>query len=214
MSATSSTTKSWSIPDEMEPFISEKCPSGKYLVCSVCSVFDMDERGFGKVRLRNNYWLGYFKDHLNSVRHKQNCAKKAYHEEERKRMVEDGRSPPRKRKKQIVLPFATLNPSDSQVRDRIVSGVCPVVAAGSDTEVLNQYKSLTTKSNQPKFCNGVLGHKDLSNAEVQGGISTVMKYFASDVDEEGEYKFSTVRGMSNTVSLFCKTCTGGSETVK
>ena len=73
--------KTWTIPHDMEPFIAEKCANGSYLVCNVCSVFDVDKRKYGMVRMRSPFWLGYFKDHLRSARHKENCVKKANHEE-------------------------------------------------------------------------------------------------------------------------------------
>ena len=69
--------KKWNISDEMDPFISEKCPNGTYIVCSVFSVFDINERKFGLVNMRNNFWLGYYNDYLNRMRHKYNFLNKA-----------------------------------------------------------------------------------------------------------------------------------------
>ena len=85
--------KKWNIPDEMAPFISEKCPNGNYLVCSVCSMFDIDERKFGLVKMRNHFWLGYYNNYLKSMRHKDNCLKKANHEEANKRRRLNGERP-------------------------------------------------------------------------------------------------------------------------
>ena len=123
-----STERTWSIPDDITSFVSEKCSKGSYLVCSVCSKFDVDERGFGLVKMRGNFWISYFKDHLRSSRHKNNCQKKALHDAGNKLRSENCQ-PPNKRLKQSVLPFATRSPNPLQVRDRIVGGVCPTLVS-------------------------------------------------------------------------------------
>ena len=53
--------KKWSIPDSMECFIDKKFPNGTHLVCNVCSVFDMEERKVGAVKMCAPFWLGYLK---------------------------------------------------------------------------------------------------------------------------------------------------------
>ena len=97
--------KQWNIPDEMAPFISEKCPNGTYLVCSICLVFNINKRKFGLVKMRNPFWLGYYNDHLKSMRHKDNCLKKVNHEEANKRrQLKD--EWPQKQMRQSILSFA------------------------------------------------------------------------------------------------------------
>ena len=56
--------KEWSIPEDLLPFVSEKCPNGTYLVCSVCSAYDLDQRKLGRVFMRSNFWTSYFCDHV------------------------------------------------------------------------------------------------------------------------------------------------------
>ena len=58
--------KQWNIPNDMAPYSSEKCLDGLYIVCSVCSVFDIDKKNVGTVKMRNAFWKGNFIDHLNS----------------------------------------------------------------------------------------------------------------------------------------------------
>ena len=82
--------RKWSILDSMECCIAEKFPNGTHLACNVCSVFDMEERKFGVVKMRAPFWLGYFRDHLKSARHKSNCEKKALHKEANQRRTKSG----------------------------------------------------------------------------------------------------------------------------
>ena len=54
------TPKTWDIPDNLLSLISDKCPNGHYLACSVCSRFDVEERRYGKIKMKSPFWLGYF----------------------------------------------------------------------------------------------------------------------------------------------------------
>ena len=169
--------RKWSIPDRMECFISEKFPNGTHLVCNVCSVFDMEERKFGVVKMRAPFWLGYFQDHLKSARHKSNCKKKVLHKEANQRRTKSSH-PPTKQLKQTVLWFATKTPSERQVSDRICGGVCPSLASGTqkDARILTA-GLLDCKHQDSHVCNGILSHIDLPCAVFQEGIKYYQKYF-------------------------------------
>ena len=56
--------------------------------------------------------------------------------------LENGKQP-KKKLKQSVLPFAPSQPTHSQVRKRIVAGVCPTIAspAVDDKDILTVYKA-------------------------------------------------------------------------
>ena len=126
------TTQKWKIPDDMVPFIKEKCPNGKYITCNVCCIYDYQQLGFRKVCMRNRYWRSYFRDHLHSARHKDNCQRKANHEAANRRQISKW-EPPQKKMKQSVLSFATREPTCTQVCKRIVGGICPTLASGDNS---------------------------------------------------------------------------------
>ena len=89
------------ITTAMNPFVAEKCPNGSYIKCSVCVEWD-DERGSNcLVKLRNNYWIGYFWDHIKNAHHKRNCMKKSLHEEYFRKQLENNENP-KKRKVQSI----------------------------------------------------------------------------------------------------------------
>ena len=90
------------ITTAMNPFVAEKCPNGSNIKCSICVEWD-DERGsnYGLVKLRNNYWIGYFGDHIKSACHKRNCMKKSLHEESVQKQLENNENP-KKRKVQSI----------------------------------------------------------------------------------------------------------------
>ena len=168
----------WKLSDEILPFISEKCPNGSFLVCKICSVFDVEGRRFGVVNMRNNFWLGYFKDHIKSARHKDNVLRKAMHEEAQRQCILAGERPP-KRMKQSLLSFAPSNKSQKQVRDRIVGGICPTLAVEDppNNRIIDLHRSISTINHQPLYCNGILAHKDLYNTDVQDSIISFTKLF-------------------------------------
>ena len=62
---------------------------------------------FGHVKLRNLCWISYFTNHIKSARHKRNCMRKAYYEEENRKQIDSGEAP-KKRMKQTILPCNTL----------------------------------------------------------------------------------------------------------
>ena len=130
---------------EIAPFISEKCPNGNFLLCSVCSIYDIDERKFGLVKMRNYSWLEYIKDHLTSMRHKDNFLKKTNHEEDNKRRRLNDEKPPKLMKKS-VLSFASSNPTEKQTQSHIFGGVLPAIASG-DTIDLSFHEEIQTRNN-------------------------------------------------------------------
>ena len=117
------------IPKAMEEFVGNKCPNGSLIQWNVWIVWDEDPKSnFGYVKLRNNFWVAYFGDNIKSARHKHNCMRKACHAKGNKRRLERGKKP-KKRMKQSLLPFATKKLIPTQVRYRIIGGVCPTFFA-------------------------------------------------------------------------------------
>ena len=117
----------WDLPPKLEQWVSKKCPEGLYLVCSVCSEYDVDRHRFATVKSRNPFWRANFQDHVNSKRHKDNFIKKKHFEDENQRRKERNQ-PPRKKLKQAPLPFFLGKLTKDQVFNRLVGGVDPSLA--------------------------------------------------------------------------------------
>ena len=127
----SSSSKCFKISDELSPFVGTTFPNGTFIVCRLCSVWDDKGIKFAKVHLRNNFWTGYFKNHVCSAQHKNNFMRKSRFEEANLRILEE-RGRTQKRLKQTVLIFAPKSHTPSQVRERVAGGVCPL-ATSSET---------------------------------------------------------------------------------
>ena len=80
------------------------------------------------MNMRSPFWVGYFLDHIKSVRHRENFLKKANYEEANKRRLADGSSP-RKKLRQSLLSFASKNPSSKKGIDRVLAGMRPCAAS-------------------------------------------------------------------------------------
>ena len=215
-------TNKWKgkIPKAMEEFVGNKCPNGSFIQCNVCLVWDEDPKSnFGHVKLRNNFWVAYFGDHIKSARHKRNCMRKACHDEGNKRRLERGKKA-KKRMKQSLLPFATKKPTPTQVRARIIGGVCPTLAPGDpkeqeDEDIIAYFEA--EKSIQEKEvtnCQGILAKKDLTDKTVQQGINLSLKYCSLLSSKKDDYKVGNIMGNELIKSVFCNECTGSSESVR
>ena len=91
------------------------------------------------------------------------------------------------------------------------------MATGGNDSALGNILISTIENSSTKFCNGMLGIKDLRNNKVQSRIKIVLKYFVTGEEDDHDYKYKTVRGENGPTkyySLFCNSCNGGSETVK
>ena len=209
-----SAAKCFKIPNSITPFISSMCPNGTFLVCRICSLWDVDGTKFGKVFLKNKYWLGYFKGHLSSTRHKKNCVRKSRFEEANFRRQERGERQ-QKRLKQTVLSFAPKSPNTSQVRDRIAGGVCPLIANNDISEeeaAISRVYEMSSSNND--VCQGIISKKDLENKSVQGGIKFIMKYCNMSTESSLHYKFMIVHGPDSVWSIFCSICKKSTEKVR
>ena len=111
--------------------ISEKCPEGSLITCTIWTKWDEElDSKFGQVKLRKNFWISYFCDHIKSAQHKQNCVLKACLLEGNQRQIKNIEAP-KKRLIQSVIPFAAKNPTTLQIRDCIVGGVSTDMASGT-----------------------------------------------------------------------------------
>ena len=155
----------WKIPQSLIPFAGELCPKGTFVECKICSTWDDNGKKYGNVRMQKNFWFSHFTNHIRSARHKANLAKEVTY----KQVVEDhdaeaGRKP--KWPKQWLLSFAPFNPSNVQIRNRIVWEVCHRIASGS-TKSLEPVSIISVRDAEKKKestnCNSLLAKKDLSN---------------------------------------------------
>ena len=118
--------------------------------------------------------------------------------------------------KQTVLNFATKIPTSTQVIDRIIGGVCPLIATReTNTSTKEEDKQIICKFKLKPgafFCNGLLAKKYLNDISVQGGIKSLTKY--CKLADNFEYKFGVVHGTISVQSIFNVDCTGSTGTVR
>lgn len=223
LSQTTDTSQCWKLPHSLLPFVGKMCPNGKTLECVIFSEWDEEGECYSHLRMRDDFWYSYFVDHLGSVRHKSNVAKKNRFEAAKEKRLDEGKSPPRK-KRQTILPFATKTPTARQVQERIaVGGVCPIIASGAafreaidleDEAIMRVFETVEAQRNGDVYCHGILANKDTTDKFIQDGIAFTLKYLDLGNTEISGYKFGFVRGLNNVRSIFCTNCTGGKETVK
>ena len=96
----------------------EFCSKGTAIACSVCCEHDESLRHFGVILSRKPFYIGNYNEHCKSARHQDNVVRKMNFEEEELRRLQAKKKPLPKRKnyQQRVLSFATVNPTNRQVR--------------------------------------------------------------------------------------------------
>ena len=135
---------------------------------------------------------------------------------EAQRRASQSGEPLPKRMRQSVLSFAPSRPSQQQIREQIVGGVCPSLVSvdASDNDRSIQYhKNLLTRNKKPLYCNGILAHKDLSDINVQDSISIFTQNYCVETAQL-DHKIAFVCGDAATLLLFATTYDGSSDTVR
>lgn len=201
----------------------EKCKNGSYLECNVCSRWDDDGKNYGFVKMRRNYWIGYFNDHIKSARHGRNCSKKVYHDLANKRRADNGESQEKRLKHSTDISSGTSAPTNANDQDTTLGDVYPITTSScssatkeEEENTIMSFFEVDNLANEKKevFCQGILAKKDLTDITVQGGIKYTLKYCDFEDTEKWGYNYGIVKGTTRIQSLFSNECTGTSETVK